>query len=106
MPDINEIMTEIHKLVEKLQMNQNSELNIEIKADQPDYFWCFIENERLMGEIVVNKGGFQPFRNVSFTIVASENEEEEHPFYYCYYDDETSSMEEIKSNLHKGMRLF
>lgn len=105
-----EVLAEVHRWLDKIKEKSDKDftpeqkLTIEIIRDDSECFRVMIENQRYMGELIVDNGPYQkPYKNVAFTIYDKEDTSEEPHYFYYYYDDESSHLQEIHSELMRGI---
>lgn len=83
---------------------KNGGLEVIILRNEDDGFVVSFENDIAMAELVVEEAGFAPYRFISFEVAAiAENQAQ---IVYSWYDSETTSENEIRRELNKGINYF
>lgn len=75
--------------------------NVEVIVDDEACYRAIIEWERCMGELLVERPDFAPYRYLSLQVVATDTAD--FSFVYCWYDSEGDSLEVIEEKIIKGI---
>ena len=106
-PTFCQVRLSLRSWLDSVMKKTEGRLFFDIKKDNRDCLQVFIENDKFVGELIVNDNNdMKPYKNVSFTICDIENLSEKENFTYCYYNDEKSTMKEIKIALSAGIDCF
>lgn len=68
-----------------------------------DYYKVNIEFDNCIGEVIVNRPNFAPYRYVKIEILSSIRDDFEYVF--VWYDCDENSVEEILSHIREGLEI-
>lgn len=74
---------------------------VEVIVDNESCYRTIIEWERCMGELLVERPDFAPYRYLSLQVVATDTAD--FSFVYCWYDSEGDSLEVIEEKIIEGI---
>lgn len=74
---------------------------VEVIVDNESCYRIIIEWERCMGELLVERPDFAPYRYLSLQVVATDTAD--FSFVYCWYDSEGDSLEVIEEKIIEGI---
>lgn len=77
--------------------------NFEILVNTDDLYRVIIEFNSCIGELIVNKPEFAPYRYVKFEVLSSI--EKEIRYIYAWYDSEQEHIEGILTHIQEGLKI-
>ena len=89
-------------LFESLSEISGSDYKIDIIIDDNSCFRAIIDFEKCIGELIIEKQNYTPYRYICFNILSSITEL---PFSIFFWSDsENDSFETIKNNISEGVK--
>ena len=90
-------------LFEELFKHSSESYTQDIIIDNDFCFRTIIEWKKCMGELIIEKAEFAPYRYVSFNVLSSVTEENTSIFYWN--DSENDSLETIITRIKEGLSI-
>ncbi|MBQ5450211.1 MAG: hypothetical protein IIT57_09255 [Treponema sp.] len=88
-------------LNKELKLYPDKCYKVEVIVDNESCYRTIIEWERCMGELLVERPDFAPYRYLSLQVVATDTAD--FSFVYCWYDSEGDSLEVIEEKIIEGI---
>lgn len=91
--------------VKSIENKYKTQIKTEIIENTDVLFRVIFETEHNLAELIVGEPDFAPYRFVSFLVFSAKHLSESEPI-FSYYDNETSTIEEIISQLSNGINVL
>lgn len=99
--DIESIIENVKKWVDKIQSEYDNLINVEIITDEAEIYRAILHVNSSMAQIVIGKQDFTPYNNIAFEIVGMKNNKMN--MLYCWYDSEKDDIKSIIEHLDVGL---
>ena len=88
---------------EETQKYKNNGFSLDVIIDNSTCYRAILNWSNCMGELLIEKNDFSPYRYVSFKIVSIDSKNEN--ILYCWYDSEGDSLEVVKQKIIEGIKI-
>lgn len=90
-------------LIDVLSNHQNAYYKQEIIIDNDECFRTILHWEKCIGELMIEKADYSPYRYVSLNILATDRDKIETVFYWC--DSNNDTLEKIGASIKTGLDM-
>ena len=98
----NEVLQAVKEWLDRVPEKYGDKVKIEIVKDTPDILLSNIDADHYIGEITVERSGFNPYRYVAFYVLDVYKDTKQTPaFAFC--DEENDSVSDVINDLDRGI---